>query len=59
MRTVWQSLVWKEWHEHKWQLAALAAVLSSIAMAAILLESNAQDSLLGWWTFGRDRGWRR
>ena len=20
MRTVWHSLVWKEWHEHKWKL---------------------------------------
>jgi len=26
MRTVWQSLLWKEWHEHKWKLAALTAV---------------------------------
>ena len=29
MRTVWQSLLWKEWHEHKWKLAGflLLAVL--------------------------------
>ncbi len=25
MRSVWQSLLWKEWHEHKWKLAALTA----------------------------------
>ena len=27
MRTIWLSLAWKEWHEHKWKLAALTAVL--------------------------------
>jgi len=26
MRSVWHSLLWKEWHEHKWKLAALTAV---------------------------------
>jgi len=26
MRTVWHSLLWKEWHEHKWKLAALTAI---------------------------------
>ena len=23
MRSVWQSLLWKEWHEHKWKLVGL------------------------------------
>ena len=27
MRTIWQSLAWKEWHEHKWKLAAVSAIL--------------------------------
>jgi len=27
MRTIWHSLLWKEWHEHKWKLAALMAIL--------------------------------
>ena len=27
MRTIWQALAWKEWHEHKWKLAALVTVL--------------------------------
>jgi ABC-type transport system involved in multi-copper enzyme maturation permease subunit len=31
MRTVWQSLIWKEWHEHKWKLVSLTAILWSIA----------------------------
>lgn len=26
MKHVWQSLLWKEWHEHKWKLAALMAI---------------------------------
>ena len=36
MRTIWQSLAWKEWHEHKWKLAALAMVLCGVN-ALILL----------------------
>ncbi|MCI0492857.1 MAG: hypothetical protein L0Z07_07965 [Planctomycetes bacterium] len=31
MHSIWHSLAWKEWHEHKWKLASLAAVLCSIA----------------------------
>ena len=27
MRTIWHSLAWKEWHEHKWKLVAITAVL--------------------------------
>jgi len=30
MRTVWHSLLWKEWHEHKWKLAALTALVYSV-----------------------------
>jgi ABC-type transport system involved in multi-copper enzyme maturation permease subunit len=26
MRSIWQSLAWKEWHEHKWKLVAILAV---------------------------------
>ena len=26
MQTVWHSLLWKEWHEHKWKLVALTAI---------------------------------
>jgi ABC-type transport system involved in multi-copper enzyme maturation permease subunit len=34
MHTIWQSLAWKEWHEHKWKLAAVLAIL--IACVAIV-----------------------
>ncbi|MEX2310389.1 MAG: hypothetical protein WD738_22670 [Pirellulales bacterium] len=27
MRTIWHSLAWKEWHEHKWKLVSITAVL--------------------------------
>jgi hypothetical protein len=30
MRSIWHSLAWKEWHEHKWKLAAVLAVMWSI-----------------------------
>lgn len=35
MRTIVGSLIWKEWHEHKWKLVAITAVLWSAG--AILL----------------------
>lgn len=38
MRTIWQSLAWKEWHEHKWKLASITAVLigaTSLSMCAV------------------------
>ncbi|NOY42321.1 MAG: hypothetical protein GXP26_10860 [Planctomycetes bacterium] len=43
MRSVWHSLLWKEWHEHKWKLAALTAV--SVG-ALIAFDLVAPDSLL-------------
>ena len=30
MRTIWQSLAWKEWHEHKWKLLSLTIVLCAV-----------------------------
>ncbi len=30
MNSIWYSLAWKEWHEHKWKLAAITAVLWGI-----------------------------
>ena len=35
MQTIWRSLVWREWHEHKWKLASLAAIMLSMQAAAI------------------------
>jgi hypothetical protein len=45
MRTIWQSLIWKEWHEHKWKLASLTAILCSIA--ALGLFDPERGSLIG------------
>jgi len=42
MRTIWQSLAWKEWHEHKWKLAAILAIV--IACVAMVLK-NTESSL--------------
>jgi hypothetical protein len=41
MRNIWQALAWKEWHEHKWKLAALVAVFCGVN--AIILISIFQD----------------
>ena len=30
MRSIWHSLAFKEWHEHKWKLASLAAILLAV-----------------------------
>ena len=32
MRTIWRSLLWREWHEYKWKLAALAAIMFSLQL---------------------------
>ncbi len=36
MRTIWLTLAWKEWHEHKWKLASLVAILWGISTATML-----------------------
>ncbi|HXT60689.1 MAG TPA: hypothetical protein VN699_18760, partial [Pirellulales bacterium] len=36
MRTIWRSLLWREWHEHKWKLAALAAIMFSLQLVVIV-----------------------
>ena len=35
MQTIWRSLLWREWHEHKWKLASLAAIMLSMQAVAI------------------------
>jgi ABC-type transport system involved in multi-copper enzyme maturation permease subunit len=35
MRTVWHSLLWKEWHEHKWKLLALVAIVVSVPLCSL------------------------
>src|SRR4051794_39326254 len=43
MRSIWYSLAWKEWHEHKWKLASLLAILW--ATAALALYYGERDAL--------------
>jgi ABC-type transport system involved in multi-copper enzyme maturation permease subunit len=38
MQTIWQSLIWREWHEHKWKLAALSAIMLSLQFVLIWAE---------------------
>ncbi len=40
MRNTWQSLAWKEWHEHKWKFAALFAMLFGVTSLSIVLETG-------------------
>jgi hypothetical protein len=35
MRTIWQSLAWKEWHEHKWKLVSITAILWATAAMSL------------------------
>jgi hypothetical protein len=46
MRTIFQSLAWKEWHEHKWKLASLTAILWGIT-ALVIFNSEHRDVLEG------------
>lgn len=35
MNTIWQSLAWKEWNEHKWKLVSIVAVMLCLVVAVI------------------------
>jgi ABC-type transport system involved in multi-copper enzyme maturation permease subunit len=45
MRTIWYSLVWKEWHEHKWKLASIMAILCALS-AYILFAGRGEVDVL-------------
>lgn len=45
MHTIWHSLAWKEWHEHKWKLASVTAVLASLPALFLLLEARPYEAL--------------
>ena len=32
MQTIWRSLLWREWHEHKWKLAAIMLSLQLLLL---------------------------
>src|SRR5437660_954508 len=46
MRTIWHSLAWKEWHEHKWKLAAIMVVLTAIAFVVCVKANRVESSVL-------------
>lgn len=46
MRSIWQSLAWKEWHEHKWKLAALTGVLGGVTAFVVIALIKEQDYTL-------------
>ena len=46
MRTIWHSLAWKEWHEHKWKLVAITAVLWGVAALVCCYGADERQDLL-------------
>ena len=36
MNSIFHSLIWKDWHEHKWKLAALVATLTGVAACMLI-----------------------
>jgi hypothetical protein len=42
---MWQSLAWKEWHEHKWKMAAILTVLLGL-MAFVAFVSGSERNVL-------------
>jgi hypothetical protein len=46
MSTIWQSLAWKEWHEHKWKLASILAVLLCVTTSVLPNDVLEADFLL-------------
>jgi ABC-type transport system involved in multi-copper enzyme maturation permease subunit len=45
MNTIWRNLLWREWHEHKWKLASLTAIM--LAMQATAIWGDPQLVTLG------------
>jgi hypothetical protein len=46
MKSSWYSLAWKEWHEHKWKLASIVAVMWSVTALIIASEKTASGVLM-------------
>ena len=48
MTAIWNSLVWKEWHEHKWKLAAIVTILWAPTVAlAYFIDGDPELLLIG------------
>lgn len=43
MNSVWKALLWKEWREHRWKLAALAAI---VVVTPTLMSLHASENYL-------------
>src|SRR5436190_11213377 len=37
MRTIWHSLAWKEWNEHKWKLVSILAVMWCLMACVVVI----------------------
>ena len=46
MHTTWQSLAWKEWHEHKWKLVSITAILWGVIILVMLVEQRVPSDRL-------------
>jgi len=46
MRTVWHSLLWKEWHEHKWKLVWLTMGIFVLPMMISSIDNFNPESFL-------------
>src|SRR5260370_28104895 len=40
MQSIWQSLAWKEWHEHKWKLSAILVVIWGMAAFMAIMNNR-------------------
>ena len=45
MRSIWQSLAWKEWHEHKWKLSAILAVFWGMTVFVAVLNFRQRNGI--------------
>ncbi len=46
MSTIWQSLAWKEWNEHKWKLVSILAVICGLWVIVFLTVSRERDTCI-------------
>lgn len=49
MKTVWRSLIWREWHEHKWKLAALSTIMLSVQACVIIKDPSLDLPAIAVW----------
>ncbi|HVW36404.1 MAG TPA: hypothetical protein VHB99_03830, partial [Pirellulales bacterium] len=49
MNTIWRNLLWREWHEYKWKLAALSAILLTVQVYLGFESGNADVPPIAFW----------